>query len=322
MAELSRRSIAEDDIADLMSDLFPVAPDEVGSGADNVEWIGNAEDVEVDELHRLQLRREHGSRHAWTQTSPQWRSLVQSTQTSPTPRGSASTQQRVESTCNSPAQQHAQSLQDDNVRLLDQLRIPRENDAVNLQQMLHVKDIFIRQMQSTLLPPAAEHAETVNLSRRAQGLVANARRREAMFALSHKALTLEVEQFRARERKAVHINAALRRRLREVLTDHDAIALRREVRTLRADLGAALAREAALQKELMRASFRIEADEAAMSRQMSSERRMREDLEYVRAVAVHAMSTSAANALGDPPGAPSLGPVRRPAPPGGRICEY
>ena len=79
------------------------------------------------------------------------------------------------------------------------------------------------------------------MSRRAQALVANARRREAVMRCKLQALNREVEQFRKRELEATQINAGLKRRLRDALTDLDAIAMRREVRTLRADLARAKA---------------------------------------------------------------------------------
>ena len=104
------------------------------------------------------------------------------------------------------------------------------------------------------------------------------------------------------------INAALRKRLCDTMADLDAISLRREVRELRADLRAALGREAALQRELMSASNHIATSNATLKRNAATERRMQADMDYVRGIAVHAMSARAADALG---AGPNWG-VRRP----------
>ena len=179
---------------------------------------------------------------------------------------------------------------------------------------LAIKDAALRQMEAALLTPLPEQALlTVGLSRRAAALVANARRREAVLALKLRALTREVEAFRKREKAAVVVNAGLRKRLNDTLRDLDAISLRREVRELRTDLRAALGREAALQRELLVLSSRIEVSSAALQRNAATERKLQEDMEYVRGIAVHAMSARAAEAL-------SAGPdwgVRRQAPGGG-----
>ena len=149
-----------------------------------------------------------------------------------------------------------------------------------------------------VLLPQPENSATVPLTRRAQALVANARRREAVLACKLKALTLEVEHFRKREVEAVRINHGLRRRLRDALTDLDAIALRREVRTLRADLSAALAREAALQRSVLLANQRIEADYIKIGEHGVKERKLRDDMEYLRRVAYNAMAARASAAMG------------------------
>ena len=179
------------------------------------------------------------------------------------------------------------------------MRIPRENDAASLLNTLAIKDALLRQMEAALLLPLPEQAMlTAGLSRRAAALVANARRREALLAIKLRALTSEVEGFRKREKAAVAVNAGLRKRLNQTLNDLDAISLRREVRELRADLRAALGREAALQKELVTASHRIAAGSAMLERNAAAERKMRDDMDYVRGIAVHAMSARAADALG------------------------
>ena len=131
--------------------------------------------------------------------------------------------------------------------------------------------------------------------------MANARRREAVLALKLRALTREIDGFRQREKAATTINAGLRRRLQATLTDLDAISLRREVRELRSDLRAALGREAALQKELLAAHARIQAGDATLKGNAEAVRRMRDDMDYVRSIAVHAMSSRAADALGAAP---------------------
>ena len=130
------------------------------------------------------------------------------------------------------------------------LRIPREVDNASLLQTLAIKDALIKQMEAVMLLPPPEHSVTVGLGRKAQALVANARRREAVLACKLKALNGEVHAMRKRELQAARINRGLRRKLCDTLADVDAVALRREVRTLRADLSAALTREAALEREL------------------------------------------------------------------------
>ena len=180
------------------------------------------------------------------------------------------------------------------------LRIPRETDRIALLQTLALKDALCRQLEAALLLPPPDQAVTVGLSRRAQALIANARRREAVLACRLKALTREVDGFRRREAQAAHINLGLRRRLRDALTDLDAIAMRREVRTLRADLSAALAREAELQRTLLLAGQRIEADRFTISQNAAAERKLRDDMDYVRRVASHAMYNRAADAMGTP----------------------
>ena len=91
---------------------------------------------------------------------------------------------------------------------------------------------------------------------------------------------------------------ACERALRDALTDLDAIALRREVRTLRVDLRASLTREADLQKELEKARARTAADAEAMERREAAERKLRDDMDYVRSVAVDAQRARAAYAMG------------------------
>ena len=176
------------------------------------------------------------------------------------------------------------------------LRIPREYDRAALLQTIAIKDAQVKQLEGVLLVPPADPSATIGLSRRTQALVANARRREAVMSCKLKALSREVHGYRQRELAAARINRALRRQLRDALNDLDAIALRREVRTLRADLSAALAREAALQRELLNASLVHEADRFALSQSHEDKRRLRNDMDYVRQVAVASMAARAADA--------------------------
>ena len=177
-------------------------------------------------------------------------------------------------------------------------RVPRENDAVSLMHTLAIKDAALRQMEAALLTPLPEQALlTVGLSRRAAALVANARRREAVMAMKLRALTREVEAFRKREKAAVAVNAGLRKRLNDTLTDLDAVSLRREVRELRADLRAALRREAALQREQLAAIWANRASSAAAEGRRRRGARSGDDMEYMQGIAQHAMAR-AADALG------------------------
>ena len=174
-------------------------------------------------------------------------------------------------------------------------RIPREHDAAALVQALQIKDALLLHMEQTLLPPSAEHASTVMMDRRSQGLIANARRREAALALKCRALEMELGSFRRREREAVAINTDLRRRLRDALADNDAVRLRHEVRTLRADLSSALAREHTLQGALLHAQLLNVSNDGALERSKQQQQAMTEDADYFRHVAVHV--AHAANAL-------------------------
>ena len=180
------------------------------------------------------------------------------------------------------------------------VRVPRETDRVALLKTLAIKDALIRQLEATLLLPPPDQSITVQLSRRAQALVANARRREAVLACKLKALGAELDGYRQREAEAARVNHGLKRRLRDALTDLDAINMRREVRSLRADLGAALAREAKLQHALLLANQRIEADQFSLSQQSAKETKLRDDMDYVRRVASAAMAARAADAMGVP----------------------
>ena len=238
-----------------------------------------------DEVRALLARQYHAKAHAWTSR--------QDEMTSQQAEAAAAASKGGEGA----ALPSAPALED--VQFYEGHRIPRENDAAWLIQSLAIKDALLRQLEASLLLPAPERSIAVGLSRRAAGLLANAQRREAVLAAKYKALTKEVDAFRAREVKAAQINAALRRRLRDALTDLDAIGLRREVRTLRADLRAALGREAELQRELAKAQARIVADGEAMERREAAERKLRDDMNYVRSVAVDAQRARAAYAMGD-----------------------
>lgn len=180
-------------------------------------------------------------------------------------------------------------------------RVPRETDAAWLLQSLAVKDALLKQMEAAMLRPPLDtsYVTSSSLGRKAQALIANARRREAVMALKLNGLLAEVALFRKRELRAAQLNAQLRRRLRLTLEDYDANKLRREVRTLRADLHAAREREAIHENDMRLARLRIEADGAMLAASGATERRLREDLEYVRGVAVHAMAARADIAIGD-----------------------
>ena len=181
-------------------------------------------------------------------------------------------------------------------------RIPLETDVASLLQTIAIKDALLRQLEAALLTPLPEQALlSVGLSRRAAALVANARRREAVLGLKLRACTRELEDFRKREKEAVLTNARLIQKLNATLTDLDAVSLRREVRELRADLRAALGREAQLQQELLIVSQRLNAASASNERKNETEGKMRQDMEYLRSVAVHAMSSRVADVLGAVP---------------------
>ena len=111
----------------------------------------------------------------------------------------------------------------------------------------------------------------------------------------------EVQQHRRRELEAAALNKSLRRQLRAALNDVDAITMRREVRTLRADLSAALAREAALTRDIMVAQRHLEADRVTISANAANEQKLRDDLDYMRRIAAGAMSARAHEAMGVPP---------------------
>jgi hypothetical protein len=279
----------------LGADFFPTPP------ARRPPFPDNYDDEEA-RLRELQVRKHHARAHAW---EPPTHATDTGTGTGH-PAAAPKSSDKVEATAG-PSEAVKPEVKEGSTSD----RIPRENDAVGLMQTLAIKDAALRQMEAALLTPLPEQALlTVGLSRRAAALVANARRREAVLALKLRALTREVEEFRKREKAAVAINAGLRKRLCDTLTDLDAISLRREVRELRADLRAALGREAALQRELMSASNHIAKSNATLERNAAAERRMQADLDYVRGIAVHAMSARAADALG---AGPDWG-TRRPPP--------
>ena len=262
-------------------------------------------DDEEERLRRLQARKSHARAHAWEPPAAPAKDLNASSSAPASKAGETDAAAAAAAVAKAAA---------------DAGRVPRENDAVSLMHTLAIKDAALRQMEAALLTPLPEQALlTVGLSRRAAALVANARRREAVMAMKLRALTREVEAFRKREKAAVAVNAGLRKRLNDTLTDLDAVSLRREVRELRADLRAALGREAALQRELLAASSRIQASSAALERQAAAERKMQDDMEYMRGIAQHAMSARAADALGAAAG-PDWG-VRWQAPtaPGGGV---
>ena len=269
IARAVRDDMSASDFTALASDLFPPAPSTTTAASSAIDAADARDDKEEAELEaalkKLLTRQQHSKPHAWTAPAP-------------------------EPTAPAPATDEPEEPQS--------LRIPKEHDRTSLLQTISIKDALVRQMEAALLLPQPENSATVPLTRRAQALVANARRREAVLACKLKALTLEVEHFRKREVEAVRINHGLRRRLRDALTDLDAIALRREVRTLRADLSAALAREAALQRSVLLANQRIEADYIKIGEHGVKERKLRDDMEYLRRVAYNAMAARASAAMG------------------------
>ena len=186
-------------------------------------------------------------------------------------------------------------------------RTPQEHDATSLLRTIAIKDATLREMEHALLappPPELNHLTSkLGLSRKGVALLANMRRREAVLRVKLRALTLELDAFRHREQQAVELNGALREQRDAARADADVLALRREVRVLRADLNSSLAREAALQDELLVAKERIGHAEGQLVRGAAIERQMRYDLEQVADVALHAMSARAAVALGEADGA-------------------
>jgi hypothetical protein len=237
-----------------------------------------------EEIRNLTIRRTHGRSHAWTADNASQTAASAAHRTAASAAAPDTPMAAETAPINSPSAQHEQ-------------RIPRETDVAWLWQTVSIKDALLKQMEAALLLPPPDQTITVGLSRRAQALVANARRREAVLGAKLKAVSKELDAFRVRELKAAQINAGLRRRLRAALTDLDAVTLRREVRTLRADLRAALDREALLQRELLRARERIEEDGAAMRATEAAATELRRTFDYVRGVAfVHGQARTA---LGD-----------------------
>lgn len=265
------------ELARLLSETFPAA----GTAGAAV----TTDSATAAKLIELQARRLHARRHAWGRDSD----LPDGQATAP---AAAEPEHEEEPVRDSPS--HGEPR-----RWRPTHQLPSEHDAAALLQTVHIKETLIQQLEAALLMPPPQHGVTVGLSRRVQGLVANARRREAVLAVKLKALGAELNEFRRRERKAVEVNAGLRRRLRDALSDHDAVSLRREVRTLRADLSAALSREQQLQAALLQAHRRIDADAAALQQARERQQTLASDMDYVRQVAVHAMSARAGDALGD-----------------------
>ena len=177
--------------------------------------------------------------------------------------------------------------------------LPHEHDVASLRQALALKDATLLQMEHLLLLPPPDQRMMNGLSRRAASLVANVRRREMALSLKLQATRVELDAFREREARSVAINQALREQRDAALANADGHALQRQVQLLRSELQAALAREASLQDEVLRLMQRLGRAEGALSRGAALERLMRDDLERVADVALHAMSARAAMALGD-----------------------
>ena len=254
-------SMSRETLEALARDLFPRAPQDLSIAASSPD----EDDTNLDaSLRDLYIRRKHGAAHAWAPES-------------------------------SKAASSSQEAAPDAAFVL---RIPKDRDEPALLQTIAIKDALLQQMEAAILLPPPDQAATVGLSRRAQALIANARRREALMACKLKALSQEVANFRQRELQATHINRSLKRQLRAALTDLDAIAMRREVRTLRADLSAALAREAALQRELLVSERMLDAERVTVSRHTAHEAKLRDDMDYVRRIASQAMAARAADAMG------------------------
>lgn len=260
-------------LAELGREIFPASPSAwtAGHRVPNCAQPATPTDQKLqDELRRLLIRRRHAKQHAWTEQ-----------------RQAAAPAAAPEAAANNA--ETAKGLED-----ISQQRIPREADAAWLQQAISIKDALLRQMEASLLLPPPDQATIVGLSRRAAALVANTRRREAVLALKLKALTKELDCFRARELKAAQINAGLRQRLTNTLRDQDAVSLRREVRTLRTDLRAALDREAVLQRELLMSREQNEIDSEELRRTAAAEREMRRSFDYYRDIAyVHGQARHA-----------------------------
>ena len=263
-----------DELSQLAQEIFPSTPASVDASVEFLDAAAADEDERLldDVLQRLLVRRKHGSKHSWAD------------------KGAA---EEVEEGAAA-----GEASGDD----VSHLRIPRAVDNASLLQTLAIKDALIKQMEAVMLLPPPEHSVTVGLGRKAQALVANARRREAVLACKLKALNGEVHAMRKRELQAARINRGLRRKLCDTLADVDAVALRREVRTLRADLSAALTREAALERELRIANHAMEVDRLALSQNAAHERKLRDDMDYVRRVASSAMTARAYDAMGIPLG--------------------
>jgi hypothetical protein len=291
------------DLAGLADDIFGPPPPRPLAVAVAQDELDDADEAALDAvLHRMLVRRKHASRHAWTaeRESAPAREGAAERESAPAREGAAAHERATEP---SPLEEEEEEAADTaDVRQpplrVESLRIPRESDRVALLQTVAIKDAVLRQMEAALLLPPPDQAVTVGLSRRAQALVANARRREAVMGCKVKALSHELDGFRRREAQAAQINLGLRRRLKEALTDVDAIALRREVRTLRADLSAALAREAELRRVLLLHQQRIESDAFTIAQHEAKEQKLRDDMEYLRRVASASLSARAADAMG------------------------
>lgn len=239
-------------------------------------------DAAAAQAHRLYARRGYANTHAWidNDVSEEGAPSITAATVAPSLRPSNNE--------DSQDRRHASGG-----------RIPREHDAASLLQALSIKDALLRQMEAVLLLQPPDRAVTIGLGRRAQALVANSRQRETVLSLKLRALSKEIEGFRQRERESVALNAGLQRRLCTALADNDAVRLRREVREVRSDLSAALARESALQGALLQAHLREAARNSTLEHLQQRQASMADDMDYVRQVAVHAMSERAGYALGD-----------------------
>ena len=176
-------------------------------------------------------------------------------------------------------------------------QLPDKHGHDSLMKDLAIKDALLRQMESILLQPLPNAAEVRGLDRCAANVVANARHREQVLTLKVQALTSELDKFRDREARAVEVNNRMRRRLRELLSDCDTFALRREVRTLRADLDDALRREETLETELFRLHVRLEAKDAALLKSDVGTRAMRAKIAYLSNIVANATQVCAAESM-------------------------
>ena len=164
-------------------------------------------------------------------------------------------------------------------------------------------------------PPWSPRGRAPDSPKRQQQVALDAPRRSP---LKLEAASSKVLDETREEAKQARIEAARLQvetsRLQAELTARDAEKERLEKQLKKHDRKSAK-REAELQRELLRASHRIESDGEALARSETRVRNMTEDMDYLRGVTMHAMAARAASALGDPA---DLG-VRRALPPGASL---